>query len=178
MRSIGPAAPDDLAEVLALLNGVASWLTSRGVNQWAAGFSVERIAPIIERGELYLVRENGSAIATVTVSTHGDADFWTAEELAEPARYVAKLATAREYAGQGLGELLLRWTIDLGARQGAQWIRLDAWRTNQRLHDFYRDAGWTHLRTAELEHRRSGALFQHPAVADPQARCALPETLP
>jgi len=175
VRTIDLAVADDLAEVLALLNGVASWLTSQGINQWAAGFAVERIASIIERGEMYLVRQNGSAIATVTVSADGDADFWTAEELAEPARYVAKLATAREHAGQGLGELLLRWTIDLGARQGARWIRLDAWRTNQRLHDFYRDAGWSHLRTVELEHRRSGALFQHPAVADPQARSALPE---
>ncbi|WP_067460985.1 GNAT family N-acetyltransferase [Actinomadura macra] len=175
MRTIDLATADDLAEVLALLNGVAEWLTSRGINQWASGFAAERVAPIIERGEMYLVHQDGSAIATVTVSTDGPADFWTPEELAEPARYVAKLATAREHAGQGLGELLLRWTIDLAARQGARWIRLDAWRTNYRLHDFYRGAGWSHLRTVELENRWSGALFQHPAVFDPQARSALPE---
>ncbi|WP_131740919.1 GNAT family N-acetyltransferase [Actinomadura roseirufa] len=175
MRTIDVAVADDLAEVVELLNSVADWLTSRGINQWASRFSAEQMAPIIERGEVYLVRENGSAIATVTVSANGNSEFWTAEELAEPARYVAKLATAREHAGQGLGELLLRWTIDLGARQGARWIRLDAWRTNYRLHDFYRGAGWSHLRTVELEHRRSGALFQHPAVSDPQARNALPK---
>ncbi|WP_173390587.1 GNAT family N-acetyltransferase [Actinomadura litoris] len=174
MRSIETAGPDDLDEVLALLNGVASWLMSRGIRQWAIGFTAEKMAPIIERGELYVVRENGAAIATVTVSTDGDADFWTTEERAEPARYVAKLATAREYSGQGLGALLLRWAVDLGSRQGAQWVRLDAWRTNYQLHDFYRKAGWSHLRTVELEHRRSGALFQHPAVSDPEARSALP----
>ncbi|WP_242909718.1 GNAT family N-acetyltransferase [Actinomadura terrae] len=161
--------------MLGLLNGVADWLLSRGIRQWSIGFTAEKMAPIIERGELYVVREGAAAVATVTVSENGDADFWTPEERAEPARYVGKLATAREYGGQGLGALLLRWAVDLGARQGARWMRLDAWRTNYQLHDFYRKAGWDHLRTVELEHRRSGALFQHPAVSDLVARSALPE---
>ena len=80
-------------------------------------------------------------------------------------------------AGQGLGELLLRWVIDLGAHRSVKWIRLDAWRTNERLHDFYRRTGWTYVRTVTLEHRRSGALFQWSATADPEARAAFTPAL-
>jgi len=41
--------------------------------------------------------------------------------------------------------------------------QLDAWRDNEGLHAYYRDRGFTHLRTVEAEGRRSGALFQRPA---------------
>ncbi|MGC4959730.1 N-acetyltransferase family protein [Actinomadura citrea] len=178
MSTIRQAVADDLPDVLEMLNGAASWLTSMGLDQWASGFGAERIGPLIERGEVYVVHEFEHAVATVAISDQGDTDFWTPEELSEPSIYVAKLAAAREYAGMGIGELLLRWAVDLGARRGARWVRLDAWRTNQRLHDFYRRAGWSHVRTVELDHRRSGALFQHPATADLQVRETFKEAAP
>ncbi|MFI0453729.1 GNAT family N-acetyltransferase [Actinomadura sp. 6N118] len=173
MRTIRLATAGDLGDVLGLLNQAASWLHSRGLDQWPDGFGPERITPMIERGEVYIVRGNsGAALATVAVSTTGDTDFWTPEELAEPSLYVSKLATTRLPAGQGLGELLLRWTVDLAASQDAVWARLDVWRTNRQLHDWYRRAEWTHVRTVSLAHRRSGALFQRPAKVDLTARSA------
>jgi GNAT superfamily N-acetyltransferase len=175
VRTIRRAIPGDLGDVLCLLNAAASWLHSRGLDQWPGGFGADRIAPLIDRGEVYLVCEDGIAIATVTVSAEGDTDFWTSAELAEPALYIAKLAIVRGQAGQRLGELLLRWTVDLAARQGANWARLDVWRTNHELHAWYRRAGWTEVRTVPLPHRRSGTLFQHPAVPAIEARSAFVE---
>lgn len=171
-RTIQTATARDLPDVLMLLNEAASWLASQGIDQWETGFDEARITPMIQRGEVYLVREDARAVATVTLTSDAEPEFWTPQEQGEPALYIAKLATARRHAGQGLGALLLRWSIDLAARRGMAWARLDAWRTNPDLHAFYRRAGWTHLRTVELEHRRSGALFQHPAVAYPEARAA------
>jgi GNAT superfamily N-acetyltransferase len=175
VRTICPAAPSDLGDVLSLLKEAASWLRSRGLDQWPGGFGADRIAPLINRGEVYLIRDGAVAIATVTVSAEGDADFWTPAELAEPALYVAKLAIARDRAGHRFGELILRWTVDFAARQGTDWARLDAWRTNHQLHRWYRQAGWTYVRTVPVPHRNSGALFQRPAIPDIEARSAFTE---
>jgi ribosomal protein S18 acetylase RimI-like enzyme len=178
VRTIRLATGDDLEEVLSLLNQAASWLRSRGLDQWPGGFGVNRIAPLIARGEVYLVLDDDVAVATVTVSPRGDTDFWTPAELTEPAFYIAKLAIARDQAGNQLGELILRWTVDLAARQGLTWTRLDVWRTNYELHSWYRRIGWQQIRTVSLSHRNSGTLFQRPAVPDPQARATLIELPP
>ena len=175
MRTIRRATCDDLADVLQLLNGAAAWLRSRGLDQWPHGFSAERMRPLVERDEVFLVHEGHRPTATVTVSPDGDPDFWTPTELAEPAHYIAKLATDRDHAGNGLGALLLRWVVDHAALHGMRWVRLDAWRTNADLHEFYRKSGWTHLRTTSLPHRKSGALFQRPALEDITARNAFKE---
>jgi GNAT superfamily N-acetyltransferase len=170
VKSIRPAASCDVDDVLGLLNAAASWLHTRGLDQWPHGFGTDRIAPMIDRGEVYLVREDGLAIATIAASPHGDSEFWTPVELDEPALYIAKLAVARDRRGQGLGEMLLRWTVDLAHGRSAQWARLDVWRTNHQLHEWYRRAGWTYVRTVDLPHRGSGTLFQRRAVQDLEAR--------
>lgn len=170
MTTIRLATRDDLADVLDLLNAAASWLHAKGLDQWPDGFDSERIGPMIDRSEVFIACNGPTPVATVTVTDAGDPDFWTADELAEPSHYIAKLAVSRDHTG--LGELLLRWTVDRAARTGVRWVRLDAWKTNPGLHAFYERAGWKHLRTVDLPHRRSGALFQTPAARDVQAHRA------
>lgn len=163
----------DLDDVLSLLNEAAAWLTSKGIDQWWYGFKADRIGPMVDRGEVWIARENRRAVGTITISEQADPDFWTPEESAQQAVYLSKLAIARDKAGTGLGSLLLRWAVDYAATKGYDWARLDAWRTNEALHDYYQQQGWDHLRTVVKENRRSGALFQLPAVADPEARKAV-----
>ena len=55
---------------------------------------------------------------------------------------------------------MLDWAADLAAGRGLTWLRLDAWRTSDRLHAYYRRHGFTHMRTVDLPHRGSGAIFQ------------------
>jgi GNAT superfamily N-acetyltransferase len=168
--TIERATAADLPEVLALLNGAAAWLHSRGLDQWPHGFTVGRIGPMIARREVWIARDGGRPVGTVTISGEADLDFWTAAESREPAVYVSKLAVSRADAGAGLGALLLRWAVDYAARIGCDWARLDAWRTNDQLHAYYRRQGWEQMRIVRLPHRRSGALFQRPAVPDLEAR--------
>ncbi len=172
MRSIRLATRADLADVLDLLNAAASWLHHRGLDQWPDGFNAQRIGPMVDRGEVYLAFDQDQPIATINVSPIGDPDFWTQAELAEPARYLSKVAIDRTHAGHGLGALLMRWATDRAALDGAEWIRLDAWRTNHGLHAYYLGTGWTYVRMSDAPGRRSGALFQRPAVQDVEARNA------
>ena len=50
---------------------------------------------------------------------------------------------------------------------GRKWLRLDAWRTNTALHDYYRRHGFADVSTISLPWRGSGALFQRPAQPSP-----------
>lgn len=59
---------------------------------------------------------------------------------------------------------MLEWALDKAYREKYQTVRLDVWRASAGLHEYYNKLGWKHVRTVELDHRRSGALFAHPPV--------------
>ncbi|HEX5881190.1 MAG TPA: GNAT family N-acetyltransferase [Actinomycetota bacterium] len=73
----------------------------------------------------------------------------------------------RAHAGQGLGAELLDWAGTKAADEGADWLRVDAWTTNEHLQHYYLRQGFTYVRTVVLPHNPSGALFQRPAERIP-----------
>ncbi|GGN96281.1 hypothetical protein GCM10010112_87400 [Actinoplanes lobatus] len=76
------------------------------------------------------------------------------------------MIVARSHAGLGIGGKLLAWVSEKAAEAGRHWLRLDAWRTNPHLHAYYLGHGFRHVRTIDLPHRGSGALFQR-AISAP-----------
>jgi GNAT superfamily N-acetyltransferase len=173
---IGLAEPKDLDLLLTFRQEAAKWLASIGLDQWAEAWPDEdRMAAGVVRsigaGTVWLVwDDNGSPVATLTFDTWANPDLWTPEEAAEPARYVHRLIVRRQYAGAGLGSELLDWCGTRAARQGAEWLRLDAWTTNTALHRYYLANGFKHVRTRHLAHNPSGALFQRLAEVRPTTR--------
>lgn len=157
-----PAHTDDLSAVTGLLGEAAAWLAGRSIQQWPAnGFPQSRIAGGISRGTVYLLTTgDGVPAATLTVDAAADPDFWVDDR---DALYVHKLATGRAFAGQGLGTYLLDWAGDLADAEGRRWLRLDCAKRNPGLQSFYKAQGFDHLRTIDLPHRASGALFQRRA---------------
>jgi ribosomal protein S18 acetylase RimI-like enzyme len=169
------ATRDDLPAVLTLLANTARWLDSLGVRQWPAdGFPAEQIEPLIGEGAMYLLDDRGTGVlaATVAVDGHADPEFWTPADRPGEALYVHKLAVSRTHSGQGLGEMLLDWAARRAAARGRRWLRLDCAKDNPRLQAFYGSAGFRHVRTVDLPHRASGALFERPAFGVPLARSA------
>src|SRR6266540_2636245 len=61
------------------------------------------------------------------------------------------------------GETFIDWAGTRAADEGARWLRVDVWTTNDKLQQYYRDQGFTHVRTVVLPHNPSGAVFQRPA---------------
>ncbi|WP_113699953.1 GNAT family N-acetyltransferase [Nonomuraea lactucae] len=163
----------DLRGVLALLADTAEWLYSRGVTQWPrGGFGPERIEPLIEERVLYLVDDelryldpdvDAPPVATIAVDGHADPEFWMPADGPDTALYVHKLAVARPWAGHGLGDALLDWAGGTAYATGHHWLRLDCAKANPGLQDYYRRRGFRHIRTVDLPHRASGALFQRTA---------------
>ena len=150
--------------VLNLLEARVGWLRERGSDQWSTWLTWPAKMPeSIDHGEVLLLLDGSAAVATITVSPEGDPDFWTPDELAEPALYVSKLATRLDYAGKELGKLLLDWTVDHAYRTGRRFVRLDVWRSATHLHDYYIKRAWHYVRTVYAAHRHSGTLFKRPA---------------
>ena len=173
MMTIRRAVPGDLRTVTAILRSVAGWLHRQGYDQWpddSPSFTPMRIGGQIDRGEFWVVSEDRDPIAVIALSRFADADFWTFAEAEQPAVYVSKAAVLRKAAGRGLGAMMLRWAVDRAAGYGVGVVRLDVWRTNAELQDYYRRQGWTYLRTEETAGRNSGALFCRRAAIDPEAR--------
>ncbi|MFG1943466.1 GNAT family N-acetyltransferase [Nonomuraea sp. NPDC048826] len=168
------AEPVDLHGVLALLADTAGWLHARGVRQWPReGFGPDRITPLIEERVLYLLedelrtldpRGRRSPVATIALDRHADPEFWTEADDPGAALYVHKLAVARPWSGSGLGDALLDWAGATAYGSGLPWLRLDCAKRNEGLQRYYLRRGFRHVRTVDLPHRASGALFQRGAA--------------
>lgn len=161
--SIRPATDTELDTVVALWGEAAAWLNKQGIDQWQYPPREERIAANIAAGECYLVEDGDVPVATITVDTFADPDFWSEAEAAEPALYVHRMAVRRDVSGCELGSAMLDWASEQAEARGLTWLRLDAWRDNGGLHEYYGSRGFEHMRTVEAEGRRSGVLFQRPA---------------
>jgi GNAT superfamily N-acetyltransferase len=165
--TIRKAEPADLDTLEELRAEAVEWLASRGLDQWQPGQprvpTRQTTADAIARGSCYLAYgQDGQLVGTITVDNRADPEFWTPAERAEPALYVHRMIVPRHAAADGLGARLLDWANDQAASTGKRWLRLDAWKTNVALQRYYMRHGFTHVRTIDLSHRGSGALFQRP----------------
>ncbi|MET8544818.1 GNAT family N-acetyltransferase [Kitasatospora sp. NPDC004799] len=158
---IETANPADLDYLLAARREAAAWLSARGIDQWSRDYPADKLLATIEDGVVFMLRDGTETAGTITLTPEAEDGLWTDAELAEPARYINKLTVSRSYAGQDLGGRLLNWAGERAARDGAEWLRLDAWTTNERLHRYYLDHGFSYVRTV----REGGAVNGGPRVS-------------
>ncbi|MEU5108210.1 GNAT family N-acetyltransferase [Streptomyces sp. NPDC021354] len=161
--TIRPAREAELEAVTALWDQAATWLKHRGIDQWQYPAREARIAENIAAGECFLVVDEEVAVATITLDQVADSDFWTEKEASEPALYVHRMVVRRDVSGYELGSAMLDWASERAQAQGLEWLRLDAWKENGELRDYYASRGFEHVRTVEAHGRFSGALFQRAA---------------
>jgi GNAT superfamily N-acetyltransferase len=169
------ARPGEEQAVVDLWTEAATWLASRGIDQWQYPPHLDRIERSIAAGECWLAvnehddaadvhddaaNQHGRSVGTITVDRHADPDFWTPADQPDAALYAHRMVVRRDYAGAGLGHLMLDHAGGLARDAGKRWLRLDAWRDNPGLHDYYLRLGFRLVRVVEVEGRRSGALFQ------------------
>ncbi|MFF2301945.1 GNAT family N-acetyltransferase [Streptomyces sp. NPDC058128] len=168
------ATADDLDALLAFRQEAASWLTALGSDQWQRPYPADRLLATIEAGVVFMVRDGSATAATITLTSDAEEGLWTEQELREESRFVNKLTVARTHAGQDLGGRLLDWAGDRAYRSGAQWLRLDAWTTNNSLQAYYLRHGFEHVRTVT----EGGAVNGGPRVSGWLAqRSAMPSAV-
>lgn len=169
-----PATAADATDLMRLRTEAEGWLAAAGIDQWRSpGFRDRALAKwrtdIAEGRTWVAVTSSGDVAGTVTLSD-ADLDFWADTDAPDSALYVAKLITARRFAGQSLGGRILDWVGDRARERGLPWVRLDVWRSNTKLQNYYVAEGFTHVRTEAPTHRLSGWMAQRPAsiVMHPQ----------
>lgn len=167
---IALATTEDFDTVLGLINEAGAWLRAKGTDQWSRPWPDPdardaRVMRGLAGGKTWIVWDGDVAAATVTLTPRLNQKVWSRPactcDLGERAVYAHRLITARSHEGQGLGAQLINWA-GLGARTdyGAMWIRIDVWRTNTALHDYYTSTGFEPCGFCADPGYPSGRLFQ------------------
>lgn len=150
-----------------------SWLTARGEDQWSVPLPRSAVAATVSAGQTWLVWDGDDPVATLTLTAWAGVDelwkpswdsedsLWLPTDDPADALYVAKMIIPLARAGEGLGGEMLDWAGGRAYDAGLTWLRLDAWTSNPRLHRYYRQQGFRHVRT--VVSRVSGACFQRPS---------------
>jgi hypothetical protein len=159
---------DDLTYILELRDHVEKWLNDSSQDQFQnQEFSIRSHAHIQrlvhERRFVILQGEDKRRLA-VGALVPPDPDFWNEGDNLSDAWYVARLMTDEH--GRDYGAHLIDLIAQAAALAGRKYLRLDCWRTNTKLHEYYTHRGFSHVRTVQQPHRLSGALFQRETRAD------------
>ena len=163
------ATLDDESTIRALQDEAIAWLATRGTDQWQPAAMQQRLkhrgsdrglVPAIGRGEVFMVREGGKVVGSLTIDDYADPEFWRPEDDPASALYVHRMIVSRSVAGRDIGGAMLEWCASEALRRGRDTLRLDAWRTNHDLHRYYQRHGFRIVRTVNLPHRGSGVLLE------------------
>jgi GNAT superfamily N-acetyltransferase len=156
---------EDVRTVATMWQAAQAWLADQGSDQWQYPVRIHTIEETVEAGECWLIEnDSGKDIATVTVDERPDPALWTPQDSPESAVYVHRLVVGQSSRGNDLGSAILDWVARSAQARGKQWVRLDAWTTNTRLHDYYLKRGFRRVRIVRDPDEVSGALFQRQAV--------------
>jgi GNAT superfamily N-acetyltransferase len=149
------------------------WLADKGTDQWQPDAMEARgrvhagkrgLDLAISRGEAWIVESAGTAVGTFVLDAYADPEFWYESDKPEQALYLHRMVVSRAASGAGIGAQILAWAGSEAARRGRLYLRLDAWRTNKKLHAYYLLQGFELIRIVTKPHRGSGALFQRSAA--------------
>jgi hypothetical protein len=138
-------------------------LKAKGIDQWQYPPNREKIIDDIRHGYAYLVVDGPEYLGTITVDEFADPEFWVPDDSPGDALYAHRIIVCSTAAGISLGASMLDWASQKASKLGKAWLRVDAWKTNPALGRYYESQGFAHVRTVDLPHRRSGALYQRPA---------------
>lgn len=163
--TVRPASMADVSMIARWRREAADWLASIGSDQWSerglsANRFVSRVCSSIHAGETWIAEVNEHPAATIAIDEHTDSWLWTPAEQAESV-IVHRMITDRSQQHRGLGTLLLDHAVDVARQRGKKYVRLDAWTSNTRLHDYYQANGFRFVRIADPE-LPSAALFERP----------------
>ncbi|MGH3830955.1 MAG: GNAT family N-acetyltransferase [Pseudonocardiaceae bacterium] len=159
------AQQSDLPTILRWRQEAATWLAEIGTDQWSdAGLTSDsfqrRVSDSIKAGETWIAEDSdGTPLGTIAVDSAADAGLWKPEEL-HGAYVIHRMIIDRASAGRDVGSTLIDHAARLAQRNGRARLILDAWTTNEALHQYYHCQGFRHVRTVPGHWTPSAALFE------------------
>lgn len=154
---------DDIVEVATMWTRSAQRLRNHGLDQWQYPVKWENIRRTVADGTCWLVTTADSkATGTITVESTAD-PYWLLSDNPDDALYVHRMVVDDGARGSELGTALLDWAARGARKAGKSWLRLDVWKSNSALHQYYLDRGFSLVRIDRNPSDPSGACFQRPA---------------
>ena len=161
-----PASRADLPALHEMRRAAERWLAGKGTDQYqSAASSAKARVNITElvAARHFVIHTNsaGDLLATAAL-TAADLDFWNDGDDLACAWYLSRLMVSQH--GCDWGGRLLDLVCAGAATTALAYLRLDCWRDNFALHDYYRAHGFNLVRIEAVSGRRSGALMQRPLL--------------
>jgi ribosomal protein S18 acetylase RimI-like enzyme len=139
---IKSAIQKDSDPIVQLLNEVTQKLMSQNIKQWDYPWDNSLISSDISSGFQYIVEENNKIIAVFSIKDM-PANYWTKEEKPDQ-MYLYRIAVAPQCQGKSVGNVICNWIHDY-AIQNNKTIYLDCWAGNEKLKNFYDNAGFSYI---------------------------------
>lgn len=167
--TIRRANDGEAQDVADLWTDASRWLHDQGTDQWQYPVRLGAIKEKIAEGVCWVIPSPDGLVATATLDTDAAPELWAMDD-PTTALYLHRLVVRRNERIPRLGAAIIDWAGRRAIGEGKRWLRLDAWTSNGRLHDYYRSLGFDHVRT--VSGGVSGVLFQRPAsvelITDPR----------
>ncbi len=142
---IVPAKKSEIPEILLLTRACAKEMISRNIYQWNEHYpTAKAFENDIERGELYVLKENARIIGTLVLSTYMDTEYYEVNWLTPSARnlYIHRLAVHPDYQHQGRARELMDYAYAFAKAKNYTSLRLDTFSQNPRNLKFYTSRGY------------------------------------
>lgn len=130
-QTIRPGEEGDLDTVLGLLDKAVRWLVRTGrTDQWGTELFSEspdrraQIGGMLSAGVLRIAEASGEAVGASVLALHPTAYV---APLPGPELYIHLLVTDPDFAGTGVGRVLVADAVELARRQRAEVLRVDCY---------------------------------------------------
>lgn len=145
------AVAGDVPALERMLLARCVWMEQRGLPSWRASVAELAGQAAEPDGEMWVLQDAfGRVLGCTTVQTSAPPWGWSAEEFAQPARYLCTTATDPAFRGARPGALLAWWAVDRAAREGFAWVRRGC--LFPELVSYYEDQGFRLCHTVRRTH--------------------------
>jgi ribosomal protein S18 acetylase RimI-like enzyme len=91
----------------------------------------------------------GDKIACIFMVAFQDPAIWD-EKDKDSAIYLHRISTNPNFRGRGFVKIITDWAKQYATAHKIDYIRLDTWQANQKLHQIYRNAGFRYVGIKEI----------------------------
>ncbi len=113
------------------------------------GFDIGMVRSEIEANQQWkIVIDN--QIACVFMIAKNDPAIWD-EKDSDSAIYIHRISTNDAFRGYGFVKIITDWAINYAKENQIDFVRLDTWQENAKLHSLYLKAGFTYIGIKSIE---------------------------
>lgn len=107
------------------------------------GFDKSMVLKEIEENRQWKIMIDGE-VTCVFMIAFNDPHIWD-ERDKDSAIYVHRISTNPDFRGRGFVKLITDWSINFAKINQIDFVRLDTWQDNTKLHQIYLNAGYTYV---------------------------------